>query len=231
MEGKKYPHADHRRRVREAFRKTDVSAIPDRGLLEFLLFYSIPRRDTNPTAKLLLEKYGSLAGVLSAPALELLEIDGIGESSALLLSVIPEISSRLGGKTVGEGALFEQGEAEKYIAKLFEGSANEKFYMICLDAFGRATGCALLGEGDPTQVTIDKKSAVKTALDSDADSVILAHNHPLGEAAPSDRDILLTRELGRLLAEMGIGLADHIIAGKDSCLSLRSTAKFKELFD
>lgn len=231
MADKKYPHADHRKRVREAFRKSNISDIPDRGLLELLLFYSVPRRDTNATAKSLLDRYGSLKGVLEAPYDELKEAGGIGESSALLLSVLPEIASRYSGNTAPESALFEQGEAEKYVMNLFVDSENEKFYLICLDPFGRATECALLSEGDATHVSIDKKSVVKTAVDSDAESVILAHNHPEGDAAPSEKDILLTKELSRLLGEIGISIADHIIAGKDSCLSLRNTVKFKNLFD
>jgi DNA repair protein RadC len=230
MADKKYPHADHRRRVREAYRKSKPSEIPDRGLLELLLFYSIPRRDTNALAGTLLDKYGSLKGVLNAPFDELTQTDGIGESSALLLSVLPEISERL-RKGESKTALFEQGEAEKYVTELFTNSVNEEFYMICLDAFGRAIGCVLLGEGDLTSVTIDKKDIIKAALDSDADSVILTHNHPSGEAAPSEKDIFLTCEICRLLREIGIKVTDHIIAGRDGCLSLRATYKFKELFD
>lgn len=231
MADKKYPHADHRKRVREAFRKSDISDIPDTGLLELLLFYSVPRKDTNPIAKSLLDKYGSLRGVLDAPYEELKTAEGIGESSALLLSVLPEIASRYSGKTGPKSALFEQGEAEKYVMNLFGDSENERFYLICLDTFGRATECSLLGEGSLTKVSIDKKSVVKTAVDSGAESVILAHNHPQGDAAPSENDILLTKELSRLLGEIGIGIADHIIAGKDGCLSLRNTVKFKNLFD
>ncbi len=231
MAGIKYPHSDHRRRVREAFRKTDISEVPDRALLELLLFYSVPRKDTNQTAENLLAEYGSLKEILRVPFDELKKTDGIGESSALLLSILPEIAERYSGKPSPKIPAFERGEAQDYVMKLFEKSENEKFYLICLDALGRAICCNLLGEGDVTRVTVDKKSVVRAALDSDADSVILTHNHPRGVAAPSEKDIILTNEIHRLLNEIGIKLIDHIIAGTDGCLSLRATYKFQNYFD
>ena len=98
MDNKKYPHSDHRQRVRAQFRKSGCENMPDLAILELLLFYAIPRRDTKPAAALLIEKYGSLRGVAEAPIEELEKIEGLGESSALLLSTLREISKRIEGK-------------------------------------------------------------------------------------------------------------------------------------
>ena len=230
MSEKKYPHSAHRQRVRRAFIQSGTGNIPDRGLLEFLLFYAIPRRDTNNLAALLLEKYGSLKAVLDAPYDELIKIEGIGESAALLLSSLPEISKRYGGEKSSPKAIYEPGEAESFVSGLFKETGKEEFYIICVDAAGRAVACEKLASGDDSSVRVDKKAMLKTAFENDADSVILAHNHPKGEAAPSAADIELTKDAARLLAETGIRLADHIIYGRGGCLSLASTAKFSYIF-
>lgn len=229
-EKKIYPHANHRKRVRDAFRLTGADDMPDRSLLELILFYSVPRKDTNALAGELLKKYGSLRAVFDAPYEELMEIDGLGESSALLLTVIPGISRRYGGMHYSGTAIFEPGEAIEYIGGLFKDKEKEEFYIICLDALGRPVLCERLARGDTECVEVDKRAILETAFKADADSVILAHNHPFGEAAPSQNDTELTKEAARLLAETGIKLKDHIICGKDGSISLASTAKFKDLF-
>jgi len=231
MDKKKYPHADHRQRVRKAFREADTATVPDRSLLELLLFYSIPRRDTNALAGALLEKFGSLKAVLDAPYDELIKVDGMGESSALLLSVLPEISLRYREDGKPLPALFETGEAEKFVSALFRNCKNEEFHIICIDALGRATVCKKAAEGDENSVSVSKRAILEAAFSSDAESVILAHNHPDGDAAPSKEDIELTREAARLLGETGIRLTDHLISGRDGILSLASTAKYKSLFE
>ena len=230
MENKKYPHADHRRRVREAFIKGGTAHIPDRGLLELILFYAIPRRDTNALATSLIEKYGSLKGVSEAGYDDLIKEEGIGESAALLLSTLPEISKRCGKEAKSLRAICEPGQAQAFVKDLFKDTENEEFIMICIDASGRSTACVKLAQGDKTGVVIDKKEMLRAAIESDAESVIFAHNHPGGEAAPSAADIELTLDASRLLAETGIRLEDHIIAGADECLSLASTAKFAYIF-
>lgn len=229
-EGKIYPHANHRQRVRNLFRQVGADTVSDRGLLEMILFYSVPRRDTNELAARLLEKYGNLKSIFDAPYEELLGIEGIGESSALLLTIMPGICRRYSGKDESKPALFEYAEAEKYVSELFADCKNEEFYIICLDALGRAKGCRRLATGSPDSVSVDKRAILETAFEYDADYVILAHNHPNGQAAPSPEDAVLTSEAARLLGETGIQLADHIICGTDDCLSMASTAKFKYLF-
>ncbi len=227
---KKYPHADHRQRVRKAFREAGADGMPDRGLLELLLFYSIPRKDTNPIAAELLNKYGSIQAVFDATYEELMQVEGMGESSALLLTMLPEIARRYSGNGKDVPLLFERDEAEKYILSLFSESKNEEFYIVCLNAVGGAVACRRLAEGSENSVKVDKRAILEAAFEADADSVILAHNHPSGEAAPSAEDIALTKETARLLAETGIGLTDHIIAGNGEIISLASTEKFRDIF-
>ncbi len=225
------PHSNHRARLRETFRYAGVEGLPEHNLLEFLLFYSIPRKNTNEIAHRLLKSFGSLGGVFDASYEQLIEVEGMGESSALLISTIPGICRKyIESKSKGKINLSEPAAAEKYIVKKYYGCKNEEFYMLCLDAVGNLINCCKLGEGTPGSVLIDKRKLLETAFRNNADKVIFAHNHPNGVAAPSKEDLAMTGELAALLAGVGIRLADHIIVAGDESLSLASVEKFSTLF-
>ena len=225
------PHENHRARLRETFRKAGVDGIPDHNLLELLLFYSIPRKDTNELAHRLISTFGSLNRVFDASYEALLDVDGIGESSALLLSSIPAICRRYAeGTKSGKINLSDPADAEEYAIRKFYGSNVEEFYMFCLDGSGNLTNCCKIGEGALTSVVIDKRSILETAFRNNADGVIFTHNHPNGIAAPSKDDINLTVEMNVLLKGVGIRLLDHIIVAGGDSVSLASLEKFRNIF-
>lgn len=224
-------HQNHRARLRETFRKAGVEGMPDHNLLEFLLFYSIPRKDTNEIAHRLIRTFGSLNKVFDASYEQLLEVDGMGESSALLISSVPGICRRyIDGKNTGKINLSSPEDARNYIIKKYYGCKVEIFYMLCLDAVGNLINCCKLGEGTPGTVLIDKRNVLETAFRTNADKVIFAHNHPNGIAAPSKEDLSMTSELSSILSGLGIRLADHIIVADDDALSLASIEKFSAFF-
>lgn len=225
-------HENHRARVRETFKRAGADGMPDHNLLELLLFYSIPRKDTNEIAHRLIAAFGSLSRVFDASYEELMEIDGIGESSALLISMIPSICRRyIESSNSPKVNLSEPEEAMNYIIRKYYGSNKvESFYMLCLDAVGNLINCCKLGEGTPGSVIVDKRKVLETALRNKADKVIFAHNHPNGIAAPSKDDINMTSELSSVLFSVGIRLADHIIVAGNEAVSLASVEKFRPLF-
>ena len=155
----------------------------------------------------------------------------MGESSSLLLSLLPEIASRAGGAKKPPDCLVRPGEIAAKIYGELKDSEKEVLYAACLNAVGMMTSGRIICEGGEEAVTADKRSILEFVFEEDADSVIIAHNHPAAEAAPSASDINLTEETARLLAETGIKLADHIIVGTDGYLSLASTEKFAKLFE
>lgn len=225
------PHQNHRARIRETFRKAGVEKMPDHNLLELLLFYSIPRKDTNEIAHRLINTFGSLNRVFDAPYEQLLAVEGMGESSALLISMIPGICKRyVDGKSKVKINLAEPEEAQSYIIKLFYGCNTEVFYMLCLDAVGNLINCCKIGEGTAGNVLVDKRAVLETAFRNNADKVIFAHNHPNGIAAPSKDDLTMTSEFVSLLAGVGIRLADHIIVAGSDSISLASIEKFSTMF-
>ena len=224
-------HKNHRSRMRATIRQTGVESIPDINLLEYLLFYSIPRKDTNEIAHNLLDAFGSLNGVLNASYEQLLEVEGMGENSALLISLIPGICRRY--VESGEGKKINLSEPEdvvNYIKTKYYGENKEVFYLLCLDALGNLINCCKLGEGTAETVLFDKRSVLETAFRNKADTVIFAHNHPNGVAAPSKTDMDTTGEFVLLFRKVGIRLADHIIIAGNDAISLATTGKYTLLF-
>ena len=228
---KEYPHANHRQRVRKAFIDADKAKIPDINLLEFLLFYSIPRKDTKEIAARLIEKYQTIDNVFSLSFEELKQFDGLGESSALLISMINEISRRALKKESRASVKVDEESIINRFQIVFQGSESEIFCIACLDAFGLLTGVVPVATGDENSVEIRKRAVLETAFDYSADSIILAHNHPHEVSAPSKADIDLTKELKSLFDQMDIRLIDHLIFGTDGMLSLRKTEKFRPVFE
>lgn len=226
------PHKYHRKRLRDTIKKTGIEGLPEHNVLELLLFYSIPRKDTNDIAHKLIKTFGSLNRVFEASYEQLLEVEGVGESSALLLSVIPDIFRRYADeKKKGKKINISDPEAAKnYIIEKYYGCKNEVLYMICLDALGNVINCIKLGEGTPGTVLVDKRNILENAFRTKADKVIFAHNHPNGIAAPSKEDLVMTSEISSVLSGVGIRLADHLIVADNDVLSLASVEKFSALF-
>ena len=225
------PHTEHRQRMRSLVRAQGFDGMADHNLLEFLLFYAIPRKDTNELAHRLIARFGSLAQVLEAPPERLTEVEGVGESTALLLGAIFALHGRLvrsdGGKKV---RLETPEEMIRFLRGQFQGVQKETAFLLCLDATGKLRNCCKLGEGSANAVIVDKRAVMEAALRCNASVAVLAHNHPNGIAAPSREDLLLTEECVKLLRAVDIRLADHIIEGGGEFLSLASIKKFQPIF-
>lgn len=206
--------------------------MPDHNLLELLLFYSIPRKDTNEIAHRLIDTFGSLNGVFDAPYERLMEVEGVGESSALLLSIVPGICRRyVEGMTDKKKLNLSTPEsAGEYVVKKYYGCKTEIFYMLCLDAVGNLINCCKLSEGTKGTVIVDKRIMLEVALRNNADKVVFVHNHPNGIAAPSRDDLEMTCDLSAVLSTVGIRLADHFIVAGDEYVSLASVEKFQKFF-
>ena len=225
------PHVNHRARLRETFRKVGIDKMPDHNVLELLLFYSIPRKDTNEIAHRLLATFGSLDRVFNAPYERLLEVEGMGENSALLISLVPGLCRRyLESSAEKKINLSDAEKMKEFVAAKFYGCDVERFYLVCLDAMGTLINCCELGTGTTGTVVIDKRATLETAFRNNADTVIFAHNHPNGIAAPSKEDINMTSDFVSLFKKVGIRLADHIIVGGTDVISLAETQKFRPIF-
>lgn len=192
----------------------------DVNVLELLLFYAIPRKDTNEIAHALLDHFGSLDRVFEASIPELEAVPGVGESSALLISLIPQIMRRyLMVKGSCVSTISGSADAGKYLVPRLMFEKDEKLLLLCLDAKKSVISCINLGSGVVNAVDVNVRKVVENAVRHRANTVILAHNHPGGVALPSREDERLTIEIAAALKLVGIPLVDHIIVAGDDYVS------------
>ena len=214
-------HDGHRERMRKQLKTSGMDSLSDVQVLEVLLYYAIPRKDTNPIAHALMERYGSLSAVLTAPVEDLEKVEGIGESAAVLLKLAPQLyrKARL-SDAEQETVLNSVSRVGAYLLDRFTGEKNEVLYQLCLDRKGKLLACKKLGEGDIASAELDIRRLVENALLTGASSVILAHNHPSGVALPSEEDYIATSRAKEALAVVGVVLTDHIIVADGDFVSM-----------
>ncbi|MBR6005544.1 MAG: RadC family protein [Clostridia bacterium] len=224
-------HENHRARVRERYFAGGFENMDDRAVLEMLLFYCIPRKDTNPVAQLLLDAFGSLSGVLEASPDDLRSLKGIGDNAAAFLTMLPQVCKRYMTGTLTEKSLWldDFDSVSQFIKSSFISEKNEKFMLLCFDGTGRLTNTSET-QGEKGQVVPETSGLIDFARRSRAATVIIAHNHPDGVASPSRDDVASTKDLISAFAQNGITLADHFIVGADGILSMRSTERFNSIF-
>ena len=215
-------HDGHREKMRQRFLKGGLEPFADHEALELLLYYAIPRRDTNPIAHALMDRYGSLSAVLAAPVEDLQKVEGIGESAAILLKLVPRLcaKARLADADRQELVLNTASRAGAYLLERFYGEQNEVIYQLCLDRKGKLLACERLSEGSSTAAELNIRRLVENALLSSASAVILSHNHPSGIALPSREDYATTQWVQEALRTIGVELLDHIIVAENDYVSL-----------
>ena len=213
-------HRGHREKMRQRFLKSGLEGFADHEALELLLYYAIPRQDTNPIAHRLMDRYGSLTAVLSAPAEDLKKVEGIGESAAVLLKVAGQIGrkARL-ADAVQSCPMTDVETAGAYLLERYAGETHEIVYELCLDRKGKLLACKRLNDGGAS-AALDIRKVVENAILTSASTVILAHNHPSGIALPSDDDCAATTRAAQALQTIGVALADHIIVADDDFVSM-----------
>ena len=214
-------HDGHREKMRQRFLKSGLDAFADHEALELLLYYAIPRRDTNPIAHALMERYGSLSAVLAAPVEDLKKVEGVGESAAILLKLAPQLYRKAKMSDAEQETILSSVErVGAYLLERFAGEKNEVVYQLCLDRKGKLLVCKKLGEGGVTSADLDIRRLVENALLTGASAVVLAHNHPSGVALPSRDDYAATDRAKTALAVVGVALADHIIVADGDFVSM-----------
>ena len=213
-------HEGHRQRLKERFLREGLDGFTDVQVLELLLFYVIPRKDTNPIAHDLLDRFGSLARVLDAPVSKLIQVNGITENGAAFLKLVREIDRRYTLSQGREIILNTIDDCCEYLSRFFKGKKNETVFLLSMDAKLKVLSCREVGEGSINYASVPIRRCVEMALEDGATSVILAHNHPSGIALPSDDDILTTRRLAAALSTVEIQLADHIVVADDDYISM-----------
>lgn len=224
---KKSPHAGHRQRVIKKYIEHGLDSFDEHEVLELLLFFSVPRRDTNPLAHSLIDEFGSLQNVFNASPEELLLVDGIGNNSATLISLFRAVrqyqNTQLYDKSI---KLDEAHKIGMFCVKYFSEHLNESAIMLAMDSRYRLLKVSVISTGTINESAFYPSKIMKTALNLRASMVVIAHNHPGGKLQPSPSDIMLTKELYDLLKGVRIELLDHIICNEHYFTSLSERGFF-----
>ncbi len=215
-------HEGHRERLKARFLEHGLNSFSDIEALELLLFYAIPRRDTNELAHLLIKRFGSLSGVLAAEYNDLKDVPGVGSSAATLIKLVPQMLklSRIDDSSRARSPITSSQAAGDYFIPRFMFEDEEIALLACLDPQKRVIACTELARGVVDSVQASPRRIVETALKFRASSVILAHNHPGSIAQPSEDDLKMTQQICSSLALVGITLTDHIIVAGEDYVSL-----------
>ena len=221
-------HDGHRERLKERFRSEGLDGFTEVQVLELLLFYSVPRKDTNEIAHALLEKFGTLAQVVDANPADLEQVPGMGSSSARFLKLLSAAGRRYQiSRTESATILRTLEQCGAYLQPRFFGRKHEAVFLLCLDAKCKVLACKQVGEGSVNSAGVPIRRIVETALSANATMVVLAHNHPSGLALPSADDIQTTKRLAVALDTVEITLIDHLVFSDDDYVSMAQSGYFK----
>ncbi|CDE18296.1 MAG: JAB domain-containing protein [Eubacteriales bacterium] len=210
-------HKDHRKHTKDRFLSEGLDSFEPHNVLELLLFYSIPQKDTNETAHMLINRFGSLSAVFDAPYDDLLTVPGISEHSATLIKLIPAISRRYAmEKNSKVTKLSSIEDIGKYLVARYLGVTEETVLLLLLDNKFGLIDCVKVHEGSVNSSAITMRKLIETALFKRASMVVLAHNHPSGVALPSSDDLFTTQQVKRAFDLVEIGMLAHIIVAGDT---------------
>lgn len=213
-------HDGHRQRLLQRFLREGLDGFDEHNILELLLFYAIPRKDTNELAHRLMDDFGSLAGVLDASAQDLRQVEGIGENTAGFLKLLPELTRIYYSQKQQELCLDSTEKAGSFLLPRFIGRQEETVLLTCLDGKCRVLSCMVLHKGSLNSSEVNVRKLLSSALKHNAAAVILAHNHPGGVALPSPEDLSTTLRIKTALEAADIRLLDHIIVADHDYVSL-----------
>ena len=213
----------HRERLRDRFRQGGAPAVPDYELLEMVLFFVFPRGDTKPLAKRLMAKFGSFAEVIAAPPERLKEVEGLGDRAVDGLKLIKAAAERLTrGAIMNKPALSSWNDVLSYLRAAQGFDVREQFRILFLDKKNKLVADEVQGSGTVDHTPVYVREVVKRALELSASAMILVHNHPSGDPAPSRADIDMTKLIMEAAKPLGVTVHDHIIVGREGHASLKS---------
>lgn len=221
-------HDGHRERLKARFLEHGIDSFNDLNALELLLFYAIPRRDTNVIAHALLDRFGGLSGVFDASISELTDVPGIGENAALLIKLVPQMVKKKELSKVSDMRTFHKSsQVAQFLIPRFMEEREELVLVMCLDTRNSLLCCEVLNRGVVNAVDISTRRLAEHALKHKASAVVLAHNHPDGVAMPSREDEVFTAKAQDALRLIGIRMMDHIIVAGKNYFSMRDSGFYR----
>jgi DNA repair protein RadC len=216
-------YAGHRERLRERFRLAGSDAVSDYELLELVLFRALARRDVKPLAKSLIARFGSFGDVVSAPCALLAEVDGLGDAAITEFKVIEAAARRIARGEVRRRPILSSWETVlDYCRTAMAFAEKEQFRILFLDKRNQVIADEVQQTGTVDHTPVYPREVVKRSLELSATAVILVHNHPSGDPAPSRADIDMTKQIVAVAKPLGIAVHDHIIVARDGHASMKA---------
>lgn len=228
-----HDHSGHRARMKARFLKEkSFDSFQPHNVLEYLLFYTIPIRDTNEIAHRLLNQFGSLSGVFDAPYSELLKVEGVGPHTASLIKSILPLSRAYAMDKEAVGMILDSTESvSQYVKSKYLGYEDEVYSIISLDNRNQVIAYDIVTKGSLSTVSLDARKTMEILLNRGASCVVLAHNHPGGLAVPSGADITATKNFAICCQSLGVRVMDHVIVCNEECVSMKETKETRDIFD
>ncbi len=224
-------HSGHRQRMKERLLRDGLESLQEHEVLELLLFYALPYRDTNDLGHVLIDHFGSLCNVLDADYTALCKVPGITPHVATLLTLCGQTAHRYMRQCYAVGTQLYNTEAlGNYTIPWFIGEKNESVLLISLDNRCKLLNATRVFEGSVNSTQFNLRTAVQQALQDNATQVVLAHNHPNGFAIPSAADAETTARFAQVLSMIGIRLLDHLVIAEDDFVSMAETAQYQPIF-
>lgn len=213
--------------MRKAYLNGDMKNAPEHNLLELFLSLVIVRKDVKQLSYDLINTFGSLEGVLNAKPYELMTVNGVGESTAVALSLANQFAKKVTVQRNKDITKFKSvDDCFDYCKNLFCNERNEKVYIVTLTASNTIINCYMVGEGSVNSSAVDMKAIITYVVKDNASSMLITHNHPGGSAHPSGEDASFTVRLKDTLESMSVNLFDHIIVAEDDAISLKHSQEY-----
>jgi DNA repair protein RadC len=215
------PHG-HRHRMRQRLLERGGQSLADYEVLEMLLFFAMPKGDTKPLAKTLINRFGSFAAVLTTPTRTLLDTPGLGEHSVAAIRLVQDAALRLARAEAVERPAIENWERlTDYLRAAMARDPVEQFRVLFLDTRNRLLADEVMGRGTVNHTPVYPREVIRRALELHATALILVHNHPSGDPRPSDDDVAMTDDMRIVAQVMGIVIHDHVIVARERLFSFK----------
>lgn len=225
-------HKGHRMKVKQKFYECGLQGMAEHNILEFLLFFGIPYKDTNQIAHELIDYFGSISAVFEAKRTDLMKIKGMTENAACLISMILPLYRKYSEDLISRRKTFEETEdVVNFLRTLYiDNNNNERVFVLCFDASNHMTTYRMLSEGDIRSSSFDIRKLVSIVLETNAASITISHNHPHGVATPSCDDIGTTKVIASLMYTLKVKFNDHIIITDDDYFAMARSRRFAHIF-
>lgn len=223
-------HEGHRQRLKNTFLENGLNGMSSHTILELLLFFVIPRKDTNLIAHELIDRYKTISGVFKASYDDLLTINGLGSNGATFIKLIPQMLCVYSTDIKADQPMDNIKIINEYFYGCYIGVKTEQLRVCCLDDKLNIISCTVIQEGGVNAVPINVRKIVETTYKWNCSLIILSHNHPNGLPLPSDDDVIQTKKIYQILQSVGITLLDHVIVGQSGVISMKDNGFFN-IFD